>query len=106
MFFAEFIKSETKTILHLLLQACSFAKYQVFYFLMWVSREVAAQHSISDVRIPAKEAIGYSGMLLIIYQAALSHFLQTNHLQRHMKSSTVKPKMNLALHPSRCPESV
>jgi hypothetical protein len=45
-------------------------------------------------------------MLLIIYQAALGHNLEASHLLHHMKSSTVKLKMNLALHPSRYREGV
>lgn len=64
------------------------------------------ERPISDVRIQEKEAIGYIGMLLIIYQAALCHILEGSYLRHHMKSSTVKLKMNLALHPSRCREGV
>jgi hypothetical protein len=32
-FFAQFIKSDTKTMLYILLQACSLTKCQAFYFL-------------------------------------------------------------------------
>jgi hypothetical protein len=93
-------------MLYLLLQACSLAQYQALFFRRYVGREVSAGHAISDVRIPAKEATGYSGMLLIIYQTALCHILETSHLRGHMKSSTVTLKMNLAQHPSRFREGV
>jgi hypothetical protein len=72
----------------------------------WVSTEVSAEHSISDVRITEKEAIGYSGMSLIIHQDALCHILEASHLRVHIQASTVTLKMNLALYQSRCPEGV
>jgi len=73
--------------------------------LPWVGTEVSAERSISGVRIPKKEAIGYTAML-IIYQSALCHILEASHLRRHIKASTVTLKMDLALHPSRFREFV
>jgi hypothetical protein len=71
-----------------------------------VGKKGAAEHSISNVRIPEKGVIGYSGMLFIIYQAALCHILEASLLRRHIKASTATLKMNLAQHPSRLRECV